>query len=207
MYFSVSIIPSSLTCELLRRPLKTSRQKGSCVLSVCYSFLMHCEVQEADLSSRILFFCCFRFPFVETSLWQPWGSFRRPSMCSCLGQGFTCIHEEVSSLNHLSLWRRYSDMCPVTVDLLVSPSAVHSWRLSIKCPRSTLFSWWMVLFITTRWRLTSLIMLLSLKSVHTVTLSQPRFSVLCISWQIYLHLSTFKPSVMLCFTHILSLIY
>lgn len=182
--FLVSIIPSSLTCELLRRPLKTSRQKGSCVLSVCYSFLMHREVQEADLTLRILWFCCFRFPFVETSLWQPGASFRRPSTCSCLGQGFTCIREEVSSLNCLSLWRRCGDTCPVPVDLLVSPSAVHSWRLSTKCPQSTLFSWWMVPFITTRWQLTSLIMLLSLTSVHTVTLSHPRFSVLCISWQI-----------------------
>lgn len=72
-------------------------------------------------------------------------------------------------------------------------------------PHKCLFSSWILLFIITHWRFTSLIMRLSLKSVHPVILWHSFSLCFVFAWGISLHAFTLNPAVMLCFKNALSL--
>lgn len=163
--FLVSIIPSSLTCDLLRRPLETHKQQWACRLPGCCSFLRCCEVWEPALTARALLFRCFWFLFVEASLWPPWPVFGDPP-------------EGVWGRAHLPLlkvspWRRCDDKS-LTVDWRL-PRLLGALKPVLRglCPGALYFpgEW---LLSSLRWRLMSLIRLLSWKSLQPVACHSPR---------------------------------
>lgn len=162
---------------------KNSQTEWSWRLPGCCPFLMYCEVWEPALPSRTLLFCCFWFPFVEASLWPPRPVFGDPP-------------EAVWGRAHLRLlevspWRRCDDASP----WLWAGESPVCWAVGAcparSLPRSALSSWWMVPFITTLEAdvADNASFLKICSACHT---SQPPFSGLCTSWQIYLHVF-FQP--------------